>query len=209
MSKYQSVKKAYNSFADEYVRRWPETWKGADFIHIKQYLQSLPTGASLLELGCGDGSLVDYCARQGHKATGIDISEQMIQQAKKRNYQGDFIVADFAEFLGKNTSYDAILSRYALQYLTYDDFSMVLNRINASLSPNGSAFLIIHYGAETKSIQYKWPDGSDGGTMHLMSEKELYSALTSSFTHAELQHIILTPVTEQMGDYLCIIHKKS
>lgn len=207
MSKYQSVKKAYNSFADEYVKRWPETWKGTDFSHIQQYLNTLPPGATLLELGCGDGSLVDYCSRQGYKATGIDISEQMLQHAKERKYRGDFIVADMAEYVAKHISYDAILSRFSLQYLTYDDFRTVLTKINETLTPYGSAFLVIHYGTETKSIQYKWPDGSDGGTMHLMSENELYSALSSSFTHAELQHIIITPVTEQMGDYLCVIHK--
>jgi len=46
---------------------------------LRKYLK----GKTVLELGCGTGWFIIFCAKKGFHCTAIDISPQMIERAKK------------------------------------------------------------------------------------------------------------------------------
>ena len=69
---------------------------------IIQELQPQP-GASMLDLGCGDGSRAKYLAAQGFRVTGLDLAFSSIQQAKKWETETlRFYKHDMREPFGKN-----------------------------------------------------------------------------------------------------------
>jgi ubiquinone/menaquinone biosynthesis C-methylase UbiE len=43
-----------------------------------------PTPGKLIDLGCGTGRMLTACSRQGHWVLGVDLSEAMLGQARKR-----------------------------------------------------------------------------------------------------------------------------
>src|SRR5581483_3260430 len=52
------------------------------------YAQMIPPGVSVLEIGCGDGSLLETLA--GRNVSGVDLSANQIELAQKRVPEGKF-----------------------------------------------------------------------------------------------------------------------
>lgn len=72
---------------EEYAR-WRETYLGALTERIEAaaifHLAGDPRGRHLLDLGCGDGTYSIAASQRGAIVTGIDISEAMLEAARRR-----------------------------------------------------------------------------------------------------------------------------
>jgi SAM-dependent methyltransferase len=55
-------------------------------------------GESLLDLGCGDGNMALPLVALGLRYRGIDASEAMVEEARRRNPGIEFAVADFQRY---------------------------------------------------------------------------------------------------------------
>ncbi|WP_243716506.1 methyltransferase domain-containing protein [Actinomadura sp. KC345] len=68
---------------------------GAAALRARSYelLHAAP-GAPVVDVGCGSGRAVAELADRGIPATGIDVSDQMIEVARKRRPDGEFRVGD-------------------------------------------------------------------------------------------------------------------
>ena len=99
-----------------------------------------PPGMAL-DLGCGCGPGALALARMGYEATGVDISESMIERAAAdagRAGLSDscrFICADFARVEPPNTPYRVVLALGFIEY--FDDPASVLGRIRKWLADDG------------------------------------------------------------------------
>lgn len=82
-------------------------------------------GMSILDLGCGTGGHVLPLAKHGYHMTGVDISEGMIEQARRKsaesNIKAEFRHGDIRSLdLGK--TFDAVISMFAVMgYQTSND----------------------------------------------------------------------------------------
>jgi SAM-dependent methyltransferase len=70
------------------------------------YNEIIPDDASVLEVGCGDGSLLELL--KGREKAGIDLSPEQIEKARIRLPASDFVVAAAEEFQPTRT-YDIII----------------------------------------------------------------------------------------------------
>ncbi len=119
-----------------------------DFAHLIEIFQ-LPPGATVLDVGCGPGWLTEYFARMGYRATGVDISPDMIDIARRRirqlafprgglGVEASFVVMDSEAFdLGQQ--FDAAVIYDALHH--FADERAVLRNVFAHLKPGGRLFL--------------------------------------------------------------------
>ncbi len=88
----------------------------------------VPEGASVLDLGCGDGALLDYLKREKHaRGRGIELSEAGVLACVRRGLsvrQGNLQegLADYPD-----GSFDCVILAQTLQYL--DDPVMVLGEM--------------------------------------------------------------------------------
>jgi ubiquinone/menaquinone biosynthesis C-methylase UbiE len=78
-------------------------------------------GKRLLDAGCGFGAYSLYCARQGAMVTGVDISELMIETAKKEaareDLDIDFRVLDVTNLEGiSSETFDMAISSVAISF---------------------------------------------------------------------------------------------
>jgi len=60
---------------------------------ITELLIGLPK-ANMLELGCGTGHWTEFFVNQGFNVIATDISELMLNIAKKKNINAEFLIAD-------------------------------------------------------------------------------------------------------------------
>lgn len=91
-------------------------------------------GEHILDLGCGTGDLAHQLSLAGCMVTGIDSSEQMIEEAKKK-YEGiEFACTDARDF-EMNDRYDAVFSNAVLHWIKDQD--AVLENIFYHLKSGG------------------------------------------------------------------------
>jgi SAM-dependent methyltransferase len=101
--------------------RW---WRGFDGFLLRE----LPTRARVLDVGCGDGSLVERLARAGLDAVGVDPNAAT----------GPRLIRERVETVEGIGHFDAVCSVMALHHA---DLEPVLEAIGRLLRPGGMLFV--------------------------------------------------------------------
>ena len=107
-----------------------------------------PTGAAVLEVGCGSGPLsVRLAAEYGMGVTALDIDPGEIEQARERarrsvaegNRAPTFLVGDVAQLPFDGASFDLVVSTYSMHH--WADKAAGLAEIARILRPGGRALI--------------------------------------------------------------------
>jgi SAM-dependent methyltransferase len=102
---------------------------------LDSFLDRLPPGATILELGCGDGREAARMIERGFEAHPSDGTPAMARLASERLGR-EVPVLDFAE-LDALDVYDAVWCQASLLHLTEDELASVLARIHRALRRGG------------------------------------------------------------------------
>ena len=168
------MKKNWEIFFDHHSSKYMDevftknTIKEIDFL-VEEFL--LPTGSSIIDVGCGTGRHSIELAKRGFNVTGIDISEGMLSEAvktaKAENVEVNFIKADATGFK-TDDKYDAAVclceGAFALIGVDEDPFehdSKILKNINAILK-DGAKFIITTLNALRMIREYSQDDVKKG-----------------------------------------------
>lgn len=107
-------------------------------------------GKKILDLGCGEGTRLNYLALPGQKAFGIDISRTAILVAKNRSKSINFSVGDLEKLPFKNESFDLIYSAYVFEHL--ENPEKVILEAKRVLKNGGDLVIICpNYGAPNRA----------------------------------------------------------
>jgi len=107
--------------------------------HTAQVVGSvLPEGASVIDIGCGSGLLVDRLAKIGYQATGLDWSRSAIEYARKY-YQGEYILVNVEQGLDVSRKFDCVVASHILEHL--ENPHEFLQSVKGLLEPDG--YLVI------------------------------------------------------------------
>lgn len=125
----------------------------ADFRDIDKESQAildaidLQDHTSLIEFGCGTGVLAVLAAQRGAQVYAVDISEAMLDYARKRAQRHHltnitFTQAGFLTYKHSADSVDAMVSSLALHHLPDFWKGVALKRMYAMLKPGGKLVLV-------------------------------------------------------------------
>ncbi|PSB11068.1 class I SAM-dependent methyltransferase [Pleurocapsa sp. CCALA 161] len=103
----------------------------------KLLLQYLPKKAQILDLGCGEGSLMKELIGKGYQATGIDGSEGMLLKARENTSDGFYILDDLRSFKLTPTFHAAISISVFLHIMTLEELISVFQNTYNALLENG------------------------------------------------------------------------
>ncbi len=126
---------------------------GKDYSHECNFLEEVFRKYSkrkvetILDLGCGTGRHDEELAKRGYKVTGLDLSPEMIEIAKRRNSSLEFIVGDMANFYIER-KFDSVICMFsALGYLTENKKVKEFFKCSYEhLKPNGLLILDVWNG---------------------------------------------------------------
>ncbi|MCG8639296.1 MAG: class I SAM-dependent methyltransferase [Desulfobacterales bacterium] len=144
---YDSVSKEYaDAFSGEHEK------KPMDREILSRFSQEVGNENPVWDLGCGPGQTTNYLRNLGIQASGLDISGQMLDQARHRHpdihfRQGNILALEF-----EDNSIAAILSFYAMVHFTKDQVYKAFREIHRVLRPNGLFLFTYHVGQETIRI---------------------------------------------------------
>lgn len=151
----QQTAEFYTTRAEEWAAAAPWEWNK----WLDPFLDRLPPGARILELGCGDGRDAARMIERGFAVDASDGSARMAELAGRRlGY--DVPVMRFDE-LDADGVYDAAYASASLLHVPLADLTAILTRIHRALKPGGRHF-----------ASYK---GGDGG--HRDEHGRFYSYL--------------------------------
>lgn len=121
---------AYGQPQDKYYTLFPA---------IDRVLPQSAEKQSLVDLGCGSGDLYDFLIKKGYSYTGIDISDDMLQQARMKHPSGIFLQGDATNLtLEINQNNDVVLCNMLLPSIsTKIAFDGVISTAGSLLSEAG------------------------------------------------------------------------
>ena len=89
-------------------------------------------GEYILDLGCGDGTLMEKIAELGCRVMGVDSSPEMVSVAQEKGLKAFVIDGEHLHF---NSQFDAVFSNAALHWMTNPDD--VIEGVFKALKPHG------------------------------------------------------------------------
>ncbi len=130
-----SIKETYNKIAEEWhmQHQTDDWWKNA----TDTFITFLKKDDLVLDIGCGGGTKSKYLLNHGLKVTGIDISDKMIEIAKRENPAGNFYSMDLAEVKNLENDFDGIFIQAVLLHVPKDEVAEKFKDIVSKLKVGG------------------------------------------------------------------------
>lgn len=148
--KYPLIKKNLTKVYDELAVYWGSDKTLHDWgdEELKRFAELVKKngGKEVLELGCGSGVQSRQLSDLGLEVVGIDISPNMVLEAKKRASKANFLVGDIATVTFSANTFDGIYARASLLHIPKDMIPKVFESINKMLRNGGIFYLAVKEG---------------------------------------------------------------
>ncbi|WBB81191.1 class I SAM-dependent methyltransferase [Micromonospora sp. WMMD882] len=103
---------------------------------IRPYLPEGPAQLRILDIGCGQGHLVQIMLTDGLDAYGVDISPEQVALARSRGLDR-VELGDFRSWLATEHAWDAVIATDILEHLGKDDVMRTFDQVARALKPGG------------------------------------------------------------------------
>lgn len=147
---YIQVRKWYNENLKTYLESGDVLMKDK----LDKFLNYIPKGGKILDMGSGTGRDVRYFIDHGYKAIGIDNSKSMINFARKQN-KGTFHLMDMSRLNLISRSFNGVWASSSIfTHLTTDDIAKSLSEVSRVLKESG-VFAIIAMKKRRSDVEMK------------------------------------------------------
>lgn len=195
----EKTRQDYNSIAEDFSRTRQFTW---DIEILSQYALD---GERVLDLGCGNGRLLEILGEKPIEYFGLDTSEKLIEIAKKKYPQDRFEVGDILKLPYSDNFFNKVFAIRILHHIPSKAFRLrAIEEIKRVLKPGGILILTVWnvWGSKYKinllrTIKYSFlkivgRPGLDFGDAFIpwwkMNEK--LSRYFHFFTKSELKNLV-------------------
>ena len=112
------------SYAPTYMRK---------LLHADRFIDGLPAEARILDVGCGEGVLVERYLKKGRRIEGIDL-----------NYESRHVRrASVSEIPAANGTYDALLFLDVLEHLSFVEQPLALRELRRVMKDDGRLLVTV------------------------------------------------------------------
>ena len=100
------------------------------------------------DLGCGPGQIARYLHRQGVKTLGVDLSAQMVAEARRLNPEIHFHQGNMLGLSDEDNSWGGIAAFYCIIHIPREQVADALREMRRVLKPGGMLLVTFHIGTE-------------------------------------------------------------
>ncbi|MCC3300914.1 class I SAM-dependent methyltransferase [Arthrobacter sp. zg-Y895] len=154
-----AVARAYDVVARTYAELIPTAGRDGDpederdLAMVRRFAGSLPSGAAVLDAGCGAGRMITYLDTLAPLAVeGCDISVGMVRQARKAHPQRQFAVTAMSSLPYGDRSFHGVLAWYSIIHTPPAGLPAVFAEFQRILRPGGRLLLGFQAGTGSRQI---------------------------------------------------------
>src|SRR3989344_2889489 len=135
------LRSTYNRIAEDWFRDHQDDdwWING----TNKFISFLKPRGLVLDVGCGAGIKSRYLINKGLKVVGIDLSDKMIEIAKREVSEAEFQVADISEPLKFREGFDGIFAQAVLLHIPKKEVRQVLNNLIGTLKQGGYFYIAV------------------------------------------------------------------
>jgi ubiquinone/menaquinone biosynthesis C-methylase UbiE len=157
-SRVQSICESYDRLAQEYANRLFDELqhKPLDRELLQRLAREVGRRGEICDMGCGPGHVARFLRDSGASVFGLDLSPEMLQQARKLNpdiafRQGNMLALDLP-----SASLAGIAAFYAIVNIPTELHGTVFREMARVLQPGGPLLLAFHVGDEMLAVDELW-----------------------------------------------------
>lgn len=103
--------------------------------------QNFPVNSKVLEVGCATGALTTYLAKTGYVPTGVDLSSDMIELAKHKNTDIEYLQADVMYLPFEANSFDVVLATSLINIV--EEKSKAISELSRTCKKGGTITILV------------------------------------------------------------------
>ena len=107
------------------------------------FIQKLPVGSHVLDVGCGSGVKSKYFIDHGFKVTGIDISDKLLEIARREAPEGEFKVLSMTELDSMLETFDGVFAQASLLHIPKKDSGEMVKKMARRLVSGGLLYIAV------------------------------------------------------------------
>jgi ubiquinone/menaquinone biosynthesis C-methylase UbiE len=149
----QCVRESYDRIAESYARRYSDELRHKPFDRevLDRFASETRGRGWVCDIGCGPGHIARYLRDAGSCVFGMDLSSQMIQEARKRNPDISFQIGDMLALDFRSESLAGMVGFYAIVNIPESSLPIVFSEMWRVLQKPGRLLLCFHIGDEVLS----------------------------------------------------------
>ncbi|PIR24150.1 hypothetical protein COV42_02190 [Candidatus Campbellbacteria bacterium CG11_big_fil_rev_8_21_14_0_20_44_21] len=153
--KSQTITSKWYDKTGERCLRFYKKSQDNEIIQLKELLEKIPPKSKILDAGCGFGKPVaKFLSQKVHQVTGIDISKELIKQARKNTPKAEFKIMSMYELKFPARTFDAIISFFAILHLEKSKVPKVFRNFHKVLKNKGYFLFSVNKGKEEGYFEF-------------------------------------------------------
>lgn len=135
----EKTRNDYNLIAEDFSRtRW-NIW--SEFNIFRDFIKE---GDKVLDVGCGNGRILELLKNEKINYTGVDVSEKLLEIAQKRYPQNNFLVADNLNLPFLDNNFDKVFSVAVLHTIPSQRLrKKAISELKRVLKPGGLLLITV------------------------------------------------------------------
>jgi len=148
----EQIKKALDTY-DKYAKIYADyTYPKLMQFQLNKFISLIPKKAKILDVGAGSGRDAHYFNDYGLDITSIDISDNMLKEAKKRVKGVNFIKMDMRNLEFEDNSFDGIWIMASLSDVERKESFDALKGFSRILKKDGIIYIAVKEGTTEEII---------------------------------------------------------
>ena len=154
-SKLHHIERMYDTVAKEYSETFCGEYekKPKDQELLRRFSKEIGNKKPVWDFGCGPGQTTKYLKNLGIEISGLDLSEEILEQARAINPDIHFRKGNILELEFGNDSIAGIVAFYTIVHFTKEQVRVAFGEIFRVLKPGGIFLFTYHIGEETIHVE--------------------------------------------------------
>lgn len=134
-----NLRSVYNTIANHFSNTRSHLWA-----ELLAFLPYIPNNAHVIDIGCGNGRLIELLEKKQCTYVGIDQAESLLAEAHKKWPKHNFEAADMSTYHYGRERFDCVFFIASIHHLaTTEEQLKLLKRIFTALKPGGKLFITV------------------------------------------------------------------
>jgi SAM-dependent methyltransferase len=199
------VSRGYDEIADGYL-----AWSTDHTVRLRWLIELsalLPPPGRVLDLGCGAGlPVARWLVDAGYVVTGIDVSCEQIDRARRNAPEATFRVADMTTVGVEPGSFDGVVATYSITHVPRAGHAALFRRIHEWLRPGG-VFLATLGAGDSPDWRGEWL-GTEMFFSHFDAGTNLRLVTESGFDVAR-QEVVAEDEDGEPASFLWVLARRA